>query len=651
MNSAIHKISLDIHKSETQVFIPMNQGENKRVIVISLTENGKPYTILKGCRAKFAAIKPDGTHIYNDCEIDVEKNVIVYRVTDQTLAAEGDVRCQIELIGDDGGTLASPKFSLIVSKKVYNQEPIVESSNEFNALTNYVAELERKVRDKEFDGAKGPKGDKGDKGDTGPAGPAGKDSDASALSPSIVCAATGTEISISDSSESAFEGFSVYGKSTQNGTPTPDVPVDIVSIGEDGSIIPYVFGKNLCETTYAASSANFGGLVFSKDLLGVKKGNIYTISVELTATAKTKAYWNPSSAIYNWKEFEVSAGTNRYYYTFVALHDGGSTNVTLLTKSDTSDSITITPAKVQIEIGNSMTTYEAFSKQSLKIPLLDSLRAIPVTDSSLATYTDANGQMWCADEIDLERGIYIQRIAKLELTGTEEWGNTSDNEYRANITATLPNTYFEGVWCTHYRQADKEVRNVHGTIIRGISGYQIFICDTTFGNDVTAFKSDLAEKYNKGNPVTVYCRRATPIETPLTSEQIAAYKALKTNYPSTTILNDENAFMKVGYRADTKKFVERMAGSPSKISSVTLAASKWVGTASPYSQVVSIPGTTENSMVELNPSVAQLSIFHDKDLTFVPENDDGIVTVYCIGQKPANDYTIQATITEVAVNG
>ena len=84
-----------------------------------------------------------------------------------------------------------------------------------------------------------------------------------------------------------------------------------------------------------------------------------------------------------------------------------------------------------------------------------------------------------------------------------------------------------------------------------------------------------------------------------------------------------------------------------RIAQVTLRASAWVGTASPYSQKVTIEGITENSQVDLTPSVAQLVVFHQKDLAFVTENDDGVVTVYAIGDKPTNDYTIQVTITEV----
>ena len=92
-----------------------------------------------------------------------------------------------------------------------------------------------------------------------------------------------------------------------------------------------------------------------------------------------------------------------------------------------------------------------------------------------------------------------------------------------------------------------------------------------------------------------------------------------------------------------------VAGSVATIGEVTLLASAWVGEASPYSQVVNIAGVTENSQVDLTPSVAQLSVFHHKDLAFVTENADGVVTVYAIGDKPANDYTIQVTITEVYV--
>lgn len=68
-----------------------------------------------------------------------------------------------------------------------------------------------------------------------------------------------------------------------------------------------------------------------------------------------------------------------------------------------------------------------------------------------------------------------------------------------------------------------------------------------------------------------------------------------------------------------------------------------------YYQVVTVQNAivTSNSKIDLNPSSDQLDIFHEKDLAFVAENEDGVVRVFCVGQVPSNSYTIAATVTEV----
>lgn len=104
-------------------------------------------------------------------------------------------------------------------------------------------------------------------------------------------------------------------------------------------------------------------------------------------------------------------------------------------------------------------------------------------------------------------------------------------------------------------------------------------------------------------------------------------------------------------QALTADIVEQLKNNvkTARIGVVNLPASAWQGDDNLYSQVVSIEGVTENSQVDLTPDVQQLAVFYEKDLAFVTENEDGIVTVYAIGQKPTNDYTIQVTITEVDV--
>lgn len=95
-----------------------------------------------------------------------------------------------------------------------------------------------------------------------------------------------------------------------------------------------------------------------------------------------------------------------------------------------------------------------------------------------------------------------------------------------------------------------------------------------------------------------------------------------------------------------------LGSTTAAIETVTLLSKDWVASGSSgnlYSQEVTIAGVTENSQVNLTPSVEQLVAFYEKDLSFVTENEGGTVTVYAIGQKPTNDYTIQVTITEVNV--
>lgn len=106
--------------------------------------------------------------------------------------------------------------------------------------------------------------------------------------------------------------------------------------------------------------------------------------------------------------------------------------------------------------------------------------------------------------------------------------------------------------------------------------------------------------------------------------------------------------MGVNLRGEVVPVTLNIQTSVARISEITLLAESWVEKRDNlYAQTVEIEGATENSQVDITPSVEQLVIFYEKDLAFVTENDGGEVTVYAIGQKPENDYTIQVTITEV----
>ena len=80
---------------------------------------------------------------------------------------------------------------------------------------------------------------------------------------------------------------------------------------------------------------------------------------------------------------------------------------------------------------------------------------------------------------------------------------------------------------------------------------------------------------------------------------------------------------------------------------ITLRADGWLGETSPFSQVVSLSNVTSMTKVDLQPTVDQLHLLHSHPVGFCAVNEDGVVTVYAVGNKPTEDFTFQVTMTEV----
>lgn len=258
--------------------------------------------------------------------------------------------------------------------------------------TQNVGSMEVKLES--FRGPKGDRGEKGDKGDTGAKGEPGKDAvidatltqegaaaDAVATGKRLaeiekavaekadkarqnilIGSETGNPVSASDAFSAPLCGLTVYGRSTQNGTPSPDNPAPIVSAGDGGTIL-------------------------------------------------------------------------------VTVGDG------------------------------------ADERQTITLPTPNGLPGIPVTSGG--NYTDPGGQRWVCDEVDLERGVKVQRVDK-----------------------------------------------------------------TCFDNTKT-----LAEQ----NAIL-----ATPVETPLTSAELTAYKALTTYAPDTVVQAADGAGLKLGYQRDVNIVIKNL---------------------------------------------------------------------------------------------
>ena len=88
-------------------------------------------------------------------------------------------------------------------------------------------------------------------------------------------------------------------------------------------------------------------------------------------------------------------------------------------------------------------------------------------------------------------------------------------------------------------------------------------------------------------------------------------------------------------------------GSSGKITQITLPAASWKNGESPFFQVVEVAGISEASRIDIQPSKEQAAQFCVDGTMLHIENDGGITTAYAIGTKPAEDLTLQVTLTEV----
>lgn len=302
-------------------------------------------------------------------------------------------------------------------------------------------------------GATGPQGETGPQGKQGPQGPKGETGPAVALDTTlthegeaadakatgdaisavkarqniIVGSETGNPIAVDDAFPAPLCGLTVYGKSTQDGTPTPDAPVPIVSAGDGGSVV-------------------------------------------------------------------------------VTLSDGNG------------------------------------KTQTLTLPTPTGLPGIPVTSGG--NYTDQSGQQWVCDEVDLERGVKVQRIYKVDVDGE--------------------NVKFE--------QADVYANLVpQGIPIAFVFGGQRTYAISTFTSLLWFYNSAAQFLYLVANNISdqlnasckkqlgkVYYALATPIETPLTPAEIAAYKALTAYGPDTVVQAGDGAGVKLGYQRDVNIAIKKL---------------------------------------------------------------------------------------------
>lgn len=140
MEKVKYTVTLDLHRTGTQATINAKlEDADSREIRFLLTARGKPFPV-KDVRVILWAQKPDGTKLYNDCKVSDDKDgSIYYTITSQTVAATGIVTAELQIIKNDM-ILGTPCFRIIVENNLRDDNAI-ESTNEYTALTNAIAEV------------------------------------------------------------------------------------------------------------------------------------------------------------------------------------------------------------------------------------------------------------------------------------------------------------------------------------------------------------------------------------------------------------------------------------------------------------------------------------------------------------------------------
>lgn len=212
----------------------------------------------------------------------------------------------------------------------------------------------------------------------------------------LVGSETGNPVSCDDAYSAPLCGLTVYGNSTQDGTPSPDNPVPIVSAGDSGSVVVKVTGKN-----WMPSNLKHGTVVecFVKKntpITLVFKGDFVSQGGNLLFTNKNNE--NQWFGIDKGKaEHHITLKMNATKFQYL-LNDMASENVCLTWNASSPD-------------------YEPYREQLLTLPTPNGLPGIPVTSGG--NYTDPQGQQWVCDEVDLERGVKVQRVDKAAFDSTK----------------------------------------------------------------------------------------------------------------------------------------------------------------------------------------------------------------------------------------
>ena len=189
----------------------------------------------------------------------------------------------------------------------------------------------------------------------------------------------------------------------------------------------------------------------------------------------------------------------------------------------------------------------ANESQTLTLQTPNALPGIPVTSGG--NYTDENGQQWVCDEVDLERRVRVQRITKIKVTSSLNWQTSGQKVDR--YFAWFAGTSATNVLCTHFSTT------VGSEAVGGAIANQNNLIGFAYAQKGTSTLDEF-KAFLDAKEVYVWTSLATPVETALSSAEIAAYKALTTYAPTTVISVSGGAGATATYQRDVTIVIKNL---------------------------------------------------------------------------------------------
>lgn len=370
-------------------------------------------------------------------------------------------------------------------------------------------------------------------------------------SDAIVNTVSGTLLNVKDSSGTFFEDFSMSGKTTQDGTPTPDAPVEIVNAGrlnEDTGkyeVDVKVTGKNLINEKSLKNFENYtkqGSTYYMYRIRGLINGVQYTLSRGDVASGNKmifgisvngQTYDNSSFLVYDglgssYNRKSITWTQNNVDYADILFsYNANQSQTTAERLKELFDRIEY----IQLEYGNSPTAHEVIKKsQSV---MLTSDRPVTKWDKLL----EQDGQIgW------LYATKYIENLAEIIRDNTPIYG--TEQKY---FNVLFENEKF------NYSMEKVVSETGHYKANKGL--YTIDVKKNTFLIKINA--DDTIQTAKEHLHYSVMYNTTQTEFVPLPRQEQEAIRALQTYYPTTVVSNSEDMEMKLSYVADTKNYTDR----------------------------------------------------------------------------------------------